>query len=206
MKKFALIAALVLGPCCAAQANIIPSLNSITDNGTDFTWDYRISLADDQNAVPGSSPSSNPVSHTDLSIGSLFTLYDFFGYIDGSCTAPAGWSCTDQDVGFTPDDVLPFDDPTKPNITWVYNEGPIIIGPDDWEEVFSVRSIYNEIAFISFAARGTKSEGPAAGTITDNVGLAEGPVNPDLQVPLPSSLLLLGLSLLGLGTVRKMYG
>ena len=96
--------------------------------GGAYTWSYGFALSADQNANAGLPPVVTPVPHINLTFGSFLTLYDFTGYVAGSCTAPSGWSCTSQNTGFTPDDVLPNDDPNVANMTWVYTTGPTLSG------------------------------------------------------------------------------
>lgn len=137
----------------AAMANITPTGNAISGVvGGPFTWSYQLNLSAEADAITGLSPASNPVPHTDLNYGAFITIYDFAGYIAGTCTAPAGWTCTSQNVGFTPDDVLPQDDPTVPNLTWAHTTGAVISGQPTGVDlgIFSAQSLYNEIAQVSY--------------------------------------------------------
>ena len=99
-----------------AWGNIIPTGTTITGTGP-YVWTYELQLARDGNVNSGPAPTLNPVAHEDTSIPGFLTIYDFAGYIDGTCTGPSGWTCMVQDVGFTPDDVLPTDLPGIPNLT-----------------------------------------------------------------------------------------
>ena len=193
MKKISITCLLALAPVLAA-ANIIPTLTGIGGTGP-VTWTYNLQLSGDQDVAAGLAPSGNPVPHTNLLFGSFLTIYDFAGYVAGTCTGPTGWGCTTQNTGFTPDDVLPVDDPTVTNLTWVYTSGPLITGQPNGFDLgfFSAQSIYGESTLVSYAARGIKNDGLAAGTISDNVGNTVGPRA--LEVPEPSSLLLAGLAL-----------
>ena len=193
MKKISITCLLALAPVLAA-ANIIPTLTVI--GGTSpVTWTYNLQLSGDQDVASGLAPSGNPVPHTNLLFGSFLTIYDFAGYVAGTCTGPTGWGCTTQNIGFTPDDVLPVENPTVTNLTWVYTSGPLITGQPNGFDLgfFSAQSIYGESTLVSYAARGIKNDGLAAGTISDNVGDTRGPRA--LEVPEPSSLLLAGLAL-----------
>jgi hypothetical protein len=193
MKKLPIICLLALAPMLAA-ANIIPTLTTIGGTGP-FTWTYDLQLSSDQDVHSGLAPSGNPVPHTNLLFGSFLTIYDFAGYVAGTCVGPSGWSCMTQNTGFTPDDVVPQDNPTIPNLTWVYTSGPLITGQPNGTDLgfFSAGSIYNQSLLVSYAARGVKNNGGSSGTIADNVGNTLGPRA--LQVPEPTSLVLAGLAL-----------
>jgi PEP-CTERM motif len=193
MKRTSLICLLALAPV-VASANIIPTGTSITGSGP-FTWTYSLQLSEDQDVQSGLAPSGNPVPHTNLSFGSFLTLYDFDGYIAGSCTGPAGWSCSIQDTGYTPDDVQPNDNPSIANLTWVYTTGATQSGQPGGLDLglFSADSTYGISSPVSYSSRGIKNNGASAGTIADNVGTTQGPVA--LSVPEPGSLALAGLAL-----------
>jgi hypothetical protein len=53
----------------------------------------------------------------------FFTIYNFYGLVDGSVNTPDGWKFTSEESGRTPAMggyplVLPMDIPGTPNITW----------------------------------------------------------------------------------------
>lgn len=193
MKKLSAICLLALAPAMG-WANIIPTGTSVTGTGP-YTWNYNLQLSQDQNVVPGLPPANIQVPHEDLSFGSFLTLFDFAGYVDGSCAGPTGWTCTAQLLGFTPDDVLPLDRAHLMNITWVYTSGAPILGQPSGVDLgtFSAQSTFNTEGVVSYAARGVKNIGSSEGSIADNVGVTRGPVN---NVPEPGSLGLAGLGLL----------
>lgn len=203
MKQSLLFLALALTLCAAAMANIIPTSTSITGAGP-FIWTYDLQLSSDQNVNSGLAPTSNPVPHTNSAFAGFTTIYDFAGYINGSCGGPAGWSCTAQNVGFTPDDVLPTDNPNIVNITWAYTSGPTLLGQPSGIDLglFSAKSIFNNPTQVSYASRGIANGGPQLGTITDNVGNTQGPAG--AAVPEPSSVLSIGsLGLMLLFAIRR---
>jgi hypothetical protein len=198
MKKLSLVAVLALLPF-AAHADIIPTNTSITGTGP-YTWNYQAQLTEDSNALSGPAPTTTPVSHGTVT-GSFFTIYDFNQYISGSCVSPTGWTCTVQNVGYTPDAVNPVAPPDAAsvvNLTWTYTTGATLIGALEING-FSAQSAGNIMTLTSFSSRTTKNVGPQAGTLIDNVGNVAAPVS----LPEPTSVGLLGLALAGLAVRRR---
>lgn len=191
--------ALTLGS--VAMANIIPTNTGITGGGP-FLWTYDVKLSADQNAVSGPAPVANPVLHTNTTIAAFFTIYDFAGYVNGTCAGPAGWACTVQNTGFTPDDVTPTDNANIVNITWAYTSGATILGQTIGKDLglFTATSTFNTPVLVSYTSRGIANTGSQVGTIADNVGNTTGPLS---GVPEPATLGTIGVGLMLLGTLRK---
>ncbi len=205
MKRLLLITGTVLALGISAQANIIPTSTGFTGSGPDYTWTYDMKLSGDQNVNSGFAPPAGSVAHTNLTFAGFVTIYDFAGYVAGSCAGPVGWTCTVQTLGSTPDDVIPVDNPNVVNLTWAYTSGPTLLGEPSGMDLgtFSAESIFNLAAQDSYASRGIKNSGPSIGTIADNVGNTEAPFS---GVPEPSSIVMMsgGLGLLAcFGLFRK---
>ena len=198
MKRFSLLCVLALTLCTVAMANIIPTSITITGAGP-YTWTYDLQLSSDQNVNSGLAPTSNPVPHVNLSFAGFLTVYDFAGYIGGSCSGPAGWTCTAQNIGFTPDDVIPTDNGNIVNLTWAYTSGPTLLGQPSGIDLglFWAQSIYKNPTLVSYSSRGIANNGPQVGTIADNVGNTQGPT----PTPEPATLVLLGSGLIA-GAIR----
>jgi hypothetical protein len=194
-----LLAAVVLG-LGIANADIIPT-NTIIGPlvAGQYTWTYDAQLSQGQNAFSGPPPTTNPVDNNKFVVGTFFTIYDFLGYVANSWTAPAGWTATVQNVGYTPSDVIPTDNVSISNITWTYGgAAALLFGPQDLG-LFTAKSIYNQPTQVSFASRATSSQGPQITTIIDNVGQTQGPTG----VPEPGMLMLLGCGLVGVAGVGR---
>jgi len=198
MKHLPLIIWTALALCFTASANIIPTQTTTTGTGP-YTWSFDLQLSNDQNIVSGLAPSTNPVQNTTDYLTGFLTIYDFAGYIPGTCAAPTGWTCTAQNVGFTPADVVPVDNPNIVNLTWSYTSGPTIVGQAPGVDlgIFSANSIYSHATQVSYAARGIKNLGMQIGTISDNVGSTSGPAS-SVPEPAPAASLAAGLGLAGL--------
>ncbi len=177
MRKFILVVAAGLAVACSARADIIPTLSTVSPtSGVDFTWNYRATLTEDENAVSGGANG-----------GDYFTIYDFGGFVLGTNSQPAGWTFTFSLVGTTPPKVLPTDDPAIYNLTWHYVGGaglPAEIAGPTSLGMFSADSTTDLLRQGQFTAEATKNTDPFARTPIDNIGSIAVPI-PEMSALLP---------------------
>jgi hypothetical protein len=86
------------------------------DKNSDGTTTYHFALKVDQSETMG--PANGEALPADF-----FTIYNFYGLVDGSVKTPDGWTFTSEATGRTPAMggyplVLPMDVPGTPNLTW----------------------------------------------------------------------------------------
>lgn len=112
MTKRLLLAAL-LTACAApvAPAGLLPGVVTRMTAGGTTEFHYAAVLPTD----------------SQLKVGNRFTIYDFAGYIPGSERSPDGWTFGLANVGPTPAETDPVDDPAVPNLSWTYS-GPTVVG------------------------------------------------------------------------------
>lgn len=105
-----LVCVLLAGPAQALDA-VVTGVDRNAD-GT-MTYHFAIHTAPGETLMPG-----NPVPE-----GDFFTIFNFYGLVDGSAKSPAGWEVTSEDYGRTPflngyPVVAPVDIAGTPNLTW----------------------------------------------------------------------------------------
>jgi hypothetical protein len=177
----------------AAQASVIPVLDSVTADGSNWKFSYDGQLAPDQG----------------VTFGNKLVIVDFTGYVTGSVgtslanvsasvsnTLPAGMLL---DPGFT-------DNPTIPDLVFTYT------GPDyrtsggpypsqtDFTGLFA-DSIFRTITTGSFSAVAVKNSGSETGTTTYNVGEVAVPLASGVPEPGAWAMMLAGF--FGIGFVLR---
>ncbi len=155
-QKYFLGLAVLAGAILTAHGDIIPTLDSVTPEGTDFRWNYTANVTIDQK----------------VTAGDYFTIYDFGSLLPGSNVQPAGWTFSSLLIGTTPATVLPKDNPNILNLTWTYN-GATPISGSAFLGTFSVVSTTNQLRTDYFTAHATRASGS---TKIDNIGFVSVPV------------------------------
>ena len=181
MKKVLLAAAALLSVATMSHAAIIPTLSTVTQEGSLFRYSYQGTLVGDQGVVSGSK----------------LVIFDFAGFA-GGLLAPANVvASTELSSGFfAPGQV---DDPNVVNLVFTYTGAPFNATGGPFEDVnfegFSALSTLNGRALDGFAAVAVKNnDGAATLTPTFNAGSVLVPAG----IPEPATW---GLMILGFGGV-----
>ena len=153
----------------SARGDIIPALSPNPPAAAvgGFTWNYAGFVTNLQTVEPGD----------------FFTIYDFGAFVPKSNLQPTGWTFSSALVGVNPPLVIPTDDPAVRNLTWTYTGTTPIDGIARLGD-FSVIASTDQLSVSTFAAQGTRTSGPNAGTKIDNVGRIVVPV-PEMSALLP---------------------
>ena len=106
---------LALGLAAAATpALALQTIVTAIDKNADGTATYHFALK----VEPG-----EQLAPGDKTTADFFTIYNFYGLVEGSTKSPAGWLFSSEEFGRTPvlngyPAVLPVDVPNTPNLTW----------------------------------------------------------------------------------------
>ena len=111
-KTFALT--LALGSALAGPAYALQTTVTAVDKNADGSSTYHFALKLD---------AGETMAAGDAASADFFTVYNFYGLVDGSAKAPDGWTFSSEQFGRTPTLngyplVLPVDVPNTPNLTW----------------------------------------------------------------------------------------
>jgi hypothetical protein len=176
MKKAWILGLVALGTSIGiAYADIIPSLDSVTGSGPNFTWNYTANVTVNET-----------VNHNDF-----FTIYDFSSIMPMTTTQPAGWTFSTALVGPTPSTINANDNPNLWNLTWTYT-GTTPIAGSAALGMFSAVTNTDQMKTGQFSAEATRSNDPT-GTKIDNVGSVSVPVpEPSTLFPIVSLLSAIG--------------
>jgi len=192
VKRLLLAAGAALGLSTAAQASVIPVLDSVTLVGSEYEFSYSGTLAGDAGLVEGS----------------LLIIFDFLGYVDGSISAGIYSGSVDAFVENTSALSAPFgfdDDPLIPNLVFRWNDLPFQTSGGPFTDVsfagLSARSIFGGTHLDGYAALTVINNGAATGLPAVNSGPVAVPFG---VVPEPGAwaMMILGFGLAG-ATMRS---
>lgn len=197
MKMALCAAAAILAVAGTANAAIIPTLESVTPDGSDYLWSYQGTLAGDE----GVSASN----------GSRLVIFDFAGYVPGSIFAPTPDIATSIEYTSTGVQTPPgfVDNPLLPNLvfTWIGPDFDTTGGPysDINFDGLGAESTFNLTTISAFGAKSVKNNGPEVGTTDYNDGHV---AVPTAAVPEPATwaMMLFGIGMLGAVARRRRLG
>lgn len=179
LKKLLVATALLGLSAAAANASIIPVLDTVTPFGSEFEFSYSGTLAGD----------------TGIIAGNRVVIFDFAGYVDGSISAGIYAADIDAYVELTSTLLLPpgyDDDPTIENLVFEWTGSPFNASGGPFADVsfsgLTARSIYGAVGIDAYSAVTVINNGFTVGLPAYN----QGPV----AVPLPETG---ALALLGTG-------
>ncbi|MBX9627593.1 MAG: PEP-CTERM sorting domain-containing protein [Gemmataceae bacterium] len=88
-----------------AQGGLLPSSLKVDADAGNFRWQYAVTLP----------------TNMRLQSGDYFTIYDFGGLVDGSITAPEGWTASIAKKTPPPGKTTPTDNPLIDDVTFRYS-------------------------------------------------------------------------------------
>ena len=195
-KKLLLMAGAALCVSTAAHASVIPVLDSVTFDGTDYLYSYHATLSGDQGLVAGSQ----------------LVIYDFAGYVPGSIFAPSPFITTstslsanfDTAAGGVQTNAVYTDDPTIPDLVFTYN-GPDFRttspGADITIPGLTAESTFGGIVVDGFSSRAIKNSGlGTVGTVAFNNGAVSVPGG----VPEPATWSMMIMGFGGVGGLMRL--
>ena len=105
---------LALGSALASPALALQTTVTAVDKNADGSSTYHFAVKLD---------AGETMAAGDAASADFFTVYNFYGLVDGSAKAPEGWTFSSEQFGRTPTLngyplVLPVDVPNTPNLTW----------------------------------------------------------------------------------------
>ncbi len=196
-KTALLAAAALLCASATAQAAVIPTLTSVTDNSGDFTFSYEGTLSGDAG----------------LTVGSRLVIFDFVGYVPGSVFSPyadvaASTELTSLGLLTVPGEL---DDPTLSNLVFTYTGAPFNASSGPFGQVnfsgLSARSIYGGLGADIFAALTTKNnpDGTPGGTGTPifDTGYITVPAPAPIPEPATWAMMIIGFG--GVGALLRSH-
>ena len=194
MKWEMAVSAAVLAISTSAQAAVTPTLQSVVNNGSDFTFNYQGTLAGDAG----------------LKNGSRLVIFDFAGYVPGSIFAPSSSILTSTEMVTTGLLTAPgfVDDPTIPNLVFTWNGGNFHTSGGPYSDIdfngIGARSFFSNLVLGVYAGKTVKNNGlgpGGAGTNAYNTGYVSVPGS--APEPAAWALMILGFGVAGASLRRR---
>jgi len=190
MKTLYLASLLIVAPA-AASAYITPSNPVTSAHGAETAWQYDLQWsASAETAAAWRAFNPRGTAPWD-SVPIYFTLQDFSGYIDGSCTGPAGWVCRVRESGKR------IDGGHGADITWSFAGGLKYLQAQGDVDMgwFGAQSLFAGASPLGFASGVGDFATPALQGGTRFTGSTLGPQASRGEVPEPGTMALTGLAL-----------
>jgi hypothetical protein len=197
MKKLLLLAGAALCLSTGAHASIIPVLDSVTPDGSNFLYSYHATLSGDQG----------------LTNGSQLVIFDFAGYVPGSIFAPSPFITTsvvpvanfNTGAGGVQTNAVYTDDPGIMDLVFTYNGPDFHTTGGPFTDIsipgLTAVSTFGGVGVDGFSSRAIKNSG--LGTV-DTIAFNNGAVGVPVGVPEPASWALMILGFGGIGaTLRR---
>lgn len=189
MKKLLLLAGAALCVSTAAQASIIPVLDSVTADGSNFLYSYHATLSGDQG----------------LTSGSQLVIFDFAGYVPGSIFAPSPLITTsvvsvanfNTGAGGVQTNAVYGDDPNLVDLVFTYNGPDFHTSGGPFADIaipgLTAVSTYGKVGVDGFSSRAIKNSGLGTqGTVAFNNGAVGVPMPGGVPEPSSWALMILG--------------
>jgi hypothetical protein len=167
MKKLLLALGAALLLSSGAQASITPLLATVTPDGSDFVFNYTVSLSGDEG----------------LTNGSKLVIFDFAGYVPGSIISPSAnivastelTSNFDVTTGGVQASPMFADDPTLMNLVFTYTGPDLQTSGGPFAALvlngFTAESTLGGVALDGFSSRAISNDGMGTvGTASFNNG------------------------------------
>ena len=120
-----------------------------------MTYHFAIKMDQGETLTPGESKAASD----------FVTVYNFYGFVDGSVKSPAGWEFSSEEFGRTPywngyPLVLPVDVPGTPNLTWTVTK-PVAAGAQI--DGFTATTRVSGMVYGEYTAQVTRESPPIKG-------------------------------------------
>ncbi len=163
MKSLSMAALLVAGLLASVtQAGAVQVMVTQADKASDGSVTYHFAVKTDEAETlsPGGANAAPD----------FVTVYNFYGLVDGSPKAPAGWKVTSEEFGRTPTAngyplVLPLDVPNTPNLTWTVTKA---VAPNTMVDGFTATTHVGTSVQGEYSAQATRTVAAATGLASAN--------------------------------------